>query len=221
MRSSPVKCEARMALPASSARKAAATSIWPAWRLSAWMRASNGVSDPRAPSVDNAPVAKAERNSVSALNRPMSALAVENCVPLRSASPSLGCSAIGSRPTSVSAAWAGAMRSPTRAWPTPIIAAAIWASGARSPDAPTDPCEGTTGVTPRASIASMSSSVRGLDARRALREAAELQRHHQPRRCERKPVRRRPRRARARCCAEAAQDHRVRSARPPVCRSRC
>ena len=29
--------------------------------------------------------------------------------------------------------------------PTPIIAAAMWANGARSPDAPTEPCVGTTG----------------------------------------------------------------------------
>ena len=48
-----------------------------------------------------------------------------------------------------------------RASPTPIIAAAICASGARSPDAPTDPCDGMTGVTPRASMASMNSSVPG------------------------------------------------------------
>ncbi len=149
------------------------------------MRASKGVSDPRAPSVDKAPVAKAERNSVSALNRPTSALAVENCVPLSSASPSLGRGVIGSRPTSASAAAAGATRSPTRASPTPIIAAAIWASGARSPDAPTDPCDGTTGVTPRASMASRRAIVCRLDARRALREAAELQRHHEPRRRDR------------------------------------
>jgi hypothetical protein len=54
------------------------------------MRASNGASDPRAPSVDSAPVATAERNSVSAWKRPISALAVENCVPLSSASPYLG-----------------------------------------------------------------------------------------------------------------------------------
>ena len=33
--------------------------------------------------------------------------------------------------------------------PTPIIAAAMCASGARSPDAPTEPCAGTTGVRPR------------------------------------------------------------------------
>ena len=37
--------------------------------------------------------------------------------------------------------------------PTPIMAAVIWARGARSPLAPTDPCAGTTGVNPRASIA--------------------------------------------------------------------
>ena len=47
-----------------------------------------------------------------------------------------------------SASAAGMTRSPTRASPTPIIAAAIWASGARSPEAPTEPCAGTIGVTP-------------------------------------------------------------------------
>ena len=31
--------------------------------------------------------------------------------------------------------------------PTPIIAAVICASGARSPEAPTEPCAGTTGMT--------------------------------------------------------------------------
>ena len=41
-----MRCEARIALPAISARKAAATSIWPRWPRSAWMRASNGVSEP-------------------------------------------------------------------------------------------------------------------------------------------------------------------------------
>ena len=170
-----------MALPASSARKAAATSICPAWRLSAWMRASNGVSDPRAPSVDNAPVAKAEPNSVSALNRPTSALAVENCVPLSSASPSLGSSAIGSRPTSASAA-----------------------CGRRDAVADTslaDADHRRRHMGERREIARRAHrSLRGnhwryaarehgldeckrlrLDARRALREAAELQRHHEPR----------------------------------------
>ena len=38
--------------------------------------------------------------------------------------------------------------------PTPIIAAAMCDSGARSPDAPTDPCDGITGTRSCASIAS-------------------------------------------------------------------
>ena len=133
----------------------------------------------------SAPVANAERNSVSASNRPTSALAVENCVPLSSASPSLGRSAIGSRPASASAAAAGAMRPPRRTSPTPIIAAAIWASGARSPDAPTDPCAGTTGVNAASEHRLDEAKRPRLDARGALGEAAELQRHHQPRRRDR------------------------------------
>ena len=41
----------------------------------------------------------------------------------------------------------------------PIMVADIWASGARSPDAPTEPWQGTTGVSPLASIASMRRTV--------------------------------------------------------------
>ena len=41
----------------------------------------------------------------------------------------------------------------------PIIAADIWANGSRSPDAPTEPWQGTTGVRPLASIAS---SIKGI-----------------------------------------------------------
>jgi hypothetical protein len=43
---------------------------------------------------------------------------------------------------------AGHALPPNSASPSPIIAAAICASGARSPDAPTEPCAGITGVTP-------------------------------------------------------------------------
>ena len=105
--------------------------------------------------------------------------------------------------------------------PTPIIAAAIWASGARSPDAPTDPCAGTTGVRPRASIASMRPSVRGWTPEapwaRLPSFSAIMSRVAAPRRVHR----RRPR-ATGRCCAEAEP----RSARSDahgrrVCRSPC
>ena len=56
---------------------------------------------------------------------------------------------------------AGMTRSPRRASPTPIIAAAICASGARSPEAPTEPCAGTTGVTPAREHGLDESSVSG------------------------------------------------------------
>ena len=39
---------------------------------------------------------------------------------------------------------------PSSTWPRPMSGSARWASGARSPDAPTVPCSGTTGWMPRA-----------------------------------------------------------------------
>ena len=82
------------------------------------------------------------------------ASAVENCVPLSRASPSLGPSTRGASPARPSAAWAGMVSPANRASPTPSIAAAMWASGARSPEAPTEPWLGTTGMMPRSSMAS-------------------------------------------------------------------
>ena len=43
--------------------------------------------------------------------------------------------------------------------PSPIMTAVRWASGARSPEAPTEPCAGTAGVTPAASIRSSTSTM--------------------------------------------------------------
>ena len=158
-RGSSTRCDSRMALPAISARSAAAVSICPRCRRSLWMRASNGASEPRAASVASAPVISAARSRRSAANSPASALAVENCVPLRSASPSLGPSSIGASPAAASAASAGCRPEGANTSPTPIIAAVMCASGARSPEAPAEPWHGTTGTMPRASIASSRSSV--------------------------------------------------------------
>ena len=58
-RSSPIRCEARMALPAISARNAARDLDLAAMAAQRWMRGSNGVSEPRAASVDSAPVSSA------------------------------------------------------------------------------------------------------------------------------------------------------------------
>ncbi len=84
-------------------------------------------------------------------------------VPLISARPSFGPSTGGSIPACASASAAGTARSPSpRTSPSPIIARAQWASGARSPLAPREPCSGTTGSRPTLSIASIVSASSGL-----------------------------------------------------------
>ena len=54
------------------------------------MRGSNGFSDPLIASSDKAPTTSAVPNTSSAPNSPTSPSAVDTCVPLSSASPSLG-----------------------------------------------------------------------------------------------------------------------------------
>ncbi len=66
-------------------------SIWPGWPRSAWMRASNGASEPLAASVRQRAGDQRGREQRSAprTGRPARS-AVETCVPLSSARPSLG-----------------------------------------------------------------------------------------------------------------------------------
>jgi hypothetical protein len=58
------------------------------------------------------------------------------------AEPFLGAKHGGLEPALRQRRGAGMRRPPKIASPSPIIAAAMWASGARSPDAPTEPCTG-------------------------------------------------------------------------------
>ena len=51
-------------------------------------------------------------------------------------------------PAAASPSAAGTVLPPTVTSPTPIRAAVRWASGARSPEAPTEPLDGITGRTP-------------------------------------------------------------------------
>ena len=106
-------------------------------------------------SVDKAQVSTAADALRHAPHRPTSAHAVENCVPLISARPSFAPSVIGFKPAFFRASAAGIRVPSYIVSPSPIIAAAICASGARSPDAPTEPWLGITGVTPFFSIASI------------------------------------------------------------------
>jgi hypothetical protein len=84
-------------------------------------------------------------NTSSAPNSPASASAVETCVPLISASPFLGAQLERRSPAKRKPSAAGSTRPLTRTWPMPSSTALRCASGARSPEAPTEPCAGITG----------------------------------------------------------------------------
>ncbi len=74
-------------------------------------------------------------------------------VPLMSARPSFSASATGSQADGAQrVAGAGARPTASRTNPSPVIASAQWASGARSPEQPSEPCSWTTGVRPALSI---------------------------------------------------------------------
>ena len=72
-------------------------------------------------------------------------------VPLSRLRPSLACRVRGTRPCSASTSAAGRSRPSWRRNPSPIRGSARWAKGARSPEAPTEPCAGTTGSRSRRS----------------------------------------------------------------------
>ena len=90
-------------------------------------------------------------------------------MPLISARPSLAVSVSGSIDASASASAAGARSpEPVHSSPSPISARPQWASGARSPLAPSEPCSGTTGSRPAASSASIVSATTGRAPERPM-----------------------------------------------------
>ena len=83
-------------------------------------------------------------------------------VPLMSARPSLAASSTGARPAAARAPAAGTIApDASRTWPSPISASAQWASGARSPEQPSEPCSWTTGVMSWVSRSASSCAVSG------------------------------------------------------------
>ena len=143
---------ATIALPSSSRRRLAADAVWPACGRSAIKSAANARSVPSNASMDIAAVTSAVRSSTSRSARASTSMPSIPSVPLIRASPSLACNVIGATPA---AAAAGAHS------PSPIRARATWASGARSPLAPSDPCSGTVGVIPALSSSTMRSTTTG------------------------------------------------------------
>ena len=103
------------------ARIAAAASIWPRWPRSAWISGRSGAVEPMIASVERQETSSAFCAARQAPKRPASAQAVENCVPLISASPSFAASASGASPAAASASAPGRRRPPTSASPSPSI----------------------------------------------------------------------------------------------------
>ena len=89
----------------------------------------------------------AARASRSAATSARASTAVDACVPLMSARPSFGASRTGASPARASASAPGRRPAAVCTSPSPMSTSARWASGARSPLAPTDPRLGTTGWT--------------------------------------------------------------------------
>ena len=84
-----------------------------------WMRSSKGASLPFNASTDMAPATTAAANTSSAPNNPASASAVETCVPLIRARPSLARSLRGSSPAKRKPSLAGSSVPRTRTSPMP------------------------------------------------------------------------------------------------------
>ena len=109
--------------------------------------------------------------------RRATAIAHMNWVPLMSESPSFACSRTGVRPAAASASAPG-IRAPSRnASPSPTSGSARWASGARSPLAPTDPRAGHVRDDP--GVEDGEQQLDGLDpcARVSLRDRVRTEQH--------------------------------------------
>ena len=119
------------------------------------MRSWNGVALPRSASTVSAQQTSAALASRIASSTARHPIAVMICVPLISARPSFSRSSSGRRRTAASAcAPVTFLPSAANISPRPISGSAMWLSGARSPLAPTEPCEGITGAKPALNSAS-------------------------------------------------------------------
>jgi len=141
-----------------SRRRLAADAAWPGCGRSACNRSSNAASVPSRASIVMAATTSAVRSSRSARASAMIPTASMPCVPLTSARPSFAPSSSGARPARDSAPAAGSAPSPVSSRPRPSSGSARHASGARSPDAPSDPCWGTAGIRSRFSISTIRST---------------------------------------------------------------
>ena len=136
-----------MALPAVARRTLAAVTSWPGMGRSAWMRSWKGPTEARRPSRLIAPMRSAESSSASPSATSIQPMAAMNWVPLRRLRPSLASRERGASPAACRAGPLGSrLPSSVSSSPSPIIASTRCADGARSPEAPSEPRDGTHGT---------------------------------------------------------------------------
>ena len=82
----------------------------------------------------------AQAESLSLWMMDHTAWALMNWVPLSSASPSFDCRRMGSQPFSAHTSALGRRCPLYHTSPKPISGSDMWASGAKSPEAPSEPC---------------------------------------------------------------------------------
>ena len=159
----------------------AAATAWPGCGRSACRCGANTLSVPSRPST-----LIAAEMSASTSSRSRSASARTSCpsmpsVPLIRARPSFSARTIGSRPCALSAS-AAATSSPSavRTCPSPMIASATCASGARSPEQPRLPYSWTTGVRPAESSRRVGLGDLGAHPGAAGGQGRQPQQHHRP-----------------------------------------
>jgi len=131
--------------PSSSRRIRAAASTCLGCGLAAWSRASNAHSVPCSASRLRPPATSAHNATFSASTTARQPSAAMSAVPFVSARPSFASRVTGASPARCSASSPLMRCPPYSASPSPIRTRAMCASGARSPDAPSEPCAGTMG----------------------------------------------------------------------------
>ncbi|BCB84927.1 hypothetical protein Psuf_022400 [Phytohabitans suffuscus] len=126
----------------------AADTAWPGCGRIACSSGWNGRSVPSIASIASAAVRSAIVNRCVASSIASSSMPSMPSVPLTSARPSFAESVTGRSPARCSAS-PPSTRVPdlSSTHPSPSSTSAQWASGARSPEAPSEPCSGTHGVT--------------------------------------------------------------------------
>ena len=167
-----------MALPAVARRTLAAVTSWPGMGRSAWMRSSKGPTEARRPSRLIAPIRSAESRSASPSATSMQPMAAMNWVPLRRLRPSLASRVTGASPAACKAGPLGSrLPSSVSSSPSPIMASTRCADGARSPEAPSEPRDGTHGTMSALMHAASKLGHREPDARVAARHGVQPDGH--------------------------------------------